>query len=367
MVAFGTELDRLDTVLAVPRSKGASVSLIDKKGMHAYRYPPTAYTWEQRNWLKLYPILGEALKGREVAIAQVSRIDGTKRLVAFVPIPSIDWVASCNRAEKEVTAGIVRSLLPQAMLMLFVTLGAFGVAVGLCRPITASLLKLRNQAEAVGRGEREQVEVEGAPGELKKLAETLNQMTEKVSLREEAVRESEQRWATTLASIGDAVIATDVEGKVAFMNAMAEELTGWTIGEAAVKPVTVVFNIINEQTRKQVESPIIKVLREGMVVGLANHTILVRKDGTEIPIDDSGAPIKDREGKTLGVVLVFHDIIERKRAEEALRESENRLRRFYESGLLGVFYWNMNGEITDANNKFLEMVGYNREELTAAN
>ena len=209
-------------------------------------------------------------------------------------------------------------------------------------------------------------------GELGELARTFDGMAEALVQRENAknlvegaLRESEQRWATTLASIGDAVIATDVEGKITFMNAMAEELTGWTTGEADKKPATAVFNIINEQTRNQVESPITKVLREGMVVGLANHTILVRKDGTEVPIDDSGAPIRDREGKTWGVVLVFHDITERKRAEQALKESENRLRRFYESGLLGVIYWNMNGEITDANDKFLEMVGYDREDLTA--
>ena len=92
-----------------------------------------------------------------------------------------------------------------------------------------------------------------------------------------ALRKSEQRWATTLASIGDAVIASDAEGSITFMNAVAEELTGWTLMDAATKPVPEVFNIINEQTRKEVENPVTKVLREGMIVGLANHTILVTK------------------------------------------------------------------------------------------
>ena len=133
---------------------------------------------------------------------------------------------------------------------------------------------------------------------------------------EEMLRQSEQRWATTLSSIGDAVIATDTAGGITFMNAVAEGLTGWTLVEVLQKPVTEVFTIINEQTRRGVDNPVARVLREGMIVGLANHTLLVRKGGTEMPIDDSAAPIRDRDGKAMGVVLVFRDITERKRAEE---------------------------------------------------
>ena len=131
-----------------------------------------------------------------------------------------------------------------------------------------------------------------------------------------ALQASEQRWATTLMSIGDAVIATDTSGRIVFMNAMAEALTGWTLGNAMQKPITEVFHIINEQTRLEVENPISRVLREGMIIGLANHTLLVKKDGTEVPIDDSGAPIRDKEGNIAGVVLIFRDITERKQAEE---------------------------------------------------
>ncbi len=134
-------------------------------------------------------------------------------------------------------------------------------------------------------------------------------------------REYEQRWATTLASIGDAVIATDVTGRITFMNPVAEGLTGWTLSDASMKPVTEVFNIVNEYTRNDVESPVAKVLRQGMIVGLANHTILKKKDGTEVPIDDSGAPVRDAGGRTTGVVLVFRDITERKQAEAALTQA----------------------------------------------
>jgi PAS domain S-box-containing protein len=133
---------------------------------------------------------------------------------------------------------------------------------------------------------------------------------------EEALKESEQRWSTTLASIGDAVIATDAAGRITFMNTVAESLTGWTLDEASSKPVAEVFHIINEKTRQVVDSPVARVLREGTIAGLANHTILLRKDKKEIPIDDSGAPIRDRSGATVGVVLVFRDITENRKVEQ---------------------------------------------------
>jgi len=128
-------------------------------------------------------------------------------------------------------------------------------------------------------------------------------------------KRSEYRWATTLASIGDAVIVTNNEGRITFMNAAAENLTGWPISEALLKPVTTVFNIINEHTRAKVEDPVARILRLGTIIGLANHTLLIRRDGREVPIDDSVAPIKDKAGTTLGTVLIFRDITESKRVQ----------------------------------------------------
>jgi PAS domain S-box-containing protein len=126
-----------------------------------------------------------------------------------------------------------------------------------------------------------------------------------------------RRWlATTLQSIGDAVIATDNDGRVTFMNGVAERLTGWTEADAHGRDLTEVFAIFSELTRETVESPVSKVLREGTVVGLANHTLLRAKNGVEIPIDDSGAPIKDARGQVFGVVLVFRDVTAEKRAEK---------------------------------------------------
>ncbi len=161
------------------------------------------------------------------------------------------------------------------------------------------------------------------------LTEINNELVKEAAERkkvQDELRSSEQRWATTLASIGDAVIATDLSGKITFMNAVAENLTGWPFSEASQKPVMEVFHIVNEQTHLEVEDPVSKVLKTGLLAGLANHTVLVRKDKSEVAVDDSGAPIKDKDGNTVGVVLVFRDITERKKAERALQESEERLR-----------------------------------------
>ncbi|MFH0974196.1 MAG: PAS domain S-box protein [Spirochaetota bacterium] len=176
-------------------------------------------------------------------------------------------------------------------------------------------------------------------------ARSVNILDKKREDAAEAVYESEERYSTTLASIGDAVISTDTTGKITFMNGVAEQLTGWMLSEARQEPVHDIFNIINEKTRSRVENPITKVLEHGKIAGLANHTILIRKDGTEVPIDDSAAPIKDRSGNLTGVVLIFRDITERKQAEEKLAFQAHLLANVHDAviGLDADFvvnYWN---------------------------
>jgi PAS domain S-box-containing protein len=135
---------------------------------------------------------------------------------------------------------------------------------------------------------------------------------------ERKLRESERRYAVTLSSIGDAVIATDDRAQIGFLNPVAAALTGWSQQEAVGKPLDEVFRVINEQTRQKAENPAVKVLRQGIVIGLANHTSLLARDGREIPIEDCGAPIIDDKGAVAGAVLVFHDVTERRRSEKAL-------------------------------------------------
>ena len=140
--------------------------------------------------------------------------------------------------------------------------------------------------------------------------------------RNEAAIGEQREWLRiTLSSIGDAVIATDAFGRVRFLNPLAERLTGWTQAEAEDKTLTEIFKIVNEDSRQMVENPLTKVLRDGQTVGLANHTLLISRDGKETPIDDLGAPIKDRAGKVVGAVLVFRDVTMRQQAEVELRAS----------------------------------------------
>ncbi len=146
------------------------------------------------------------------------------------------------------------------------------------------------------------------------LAEAARERTE--------VQRQKDLLAVTLASIGDCVIVTDKIGRISFMNGVAEKLTGWTFNEARLRPISDVFKIVNEFTRDPVENPVDIVMKTGGIVGMANHTLLIRKDGTEVPIDDSGAPIRDVEGAMCGVVLVFRDFSEHKATEKKLREAK---------------------------------------------
>ena len=159
-------------------------------------------------------------------------------------------------------------------------------------------------------------------GNYERSLDVVQRQIEEAREQAEALAQSEEFLATTLRSIGDAVIATDTAGNVNFLNAVAEELTGWQSPDANGKPLHDVFVIINQETRQPVESPAVRVLREGVVVGLANHTLLINRQGRERPIDNSVAPIRSAEGAILGTILVFRDVSERKTLEEQLLQAQ---------------------------------------------
>ncbi|MEX0612521.1 MAG: PAS domain S-box protein, partial [Pirellulales bacterium] len=178
-------------------------------------------------------------------------------------------------------------------------------------------------------------------------------------LAEEPLKDQSEWLRVTLSSIGDAVITTDSEGRVIFLNPVAEALTGWKASEATGRPLNEIFRIVNEHTRQAVENPAHRVLREGFVAGLANHTLLIAKDGREIPINDSGAPIRTTAGEIAGVVLIFRDVTAERRAEVAQR----RLAAIVESSDDAIFSKTLEGIVTSWNKGAERIYGYTAEEM----
>jgi PAS domain S-box-containing protein len=175
-------------------------------------------------------------------------------------------------------------------------------------------------------------------------------------------------FVTTLYSIGDAVITTDIKGRVMQMNPVAEELTGWKESEARARLLKDVFIIIKEENRAPVDNPAEIVIKEGKTVGLANHTILISKSGKEIPIADSGAPIKTEEGEIIGVVLVFRDKTSEHEAERILLDSEARYRSIFENNHAPMFIVDPEtANILDVNPAALNYYGWSKEEMLKMN
>jgi PAS domain S-box-containing protein len=185
---------------------------------------------------------------------------------------------------------------------------------------------------------------------------------------EQRLRESEKWFSATLKSIGDAVIATEDEGHIRFINPVAEALTGWKQEDALGQDITQVFHLIDGETRTAIENPAVDALREGAAVDLGKHIILIDREGKETPIDKNVAPIKDEKGSITGVVLVFRDISRHKLAQEALKESEKRYRQLVEHAPAGIYEIDLlNGKFISVNDVMCEYTGYTKEEFLALN
>ncbi len=180
---------------------------------------------------------------------------------------------------------------------------------------------------------------------------------------EQAVQKNEEQLKMTLNSIGDAVITTDIEGKIVRMNRIAEMLTGWSFAEAKGKPLNTVFHIVNEKNKKPVANPVNRALTEGVIVGLANHTLLISKDKREFNISDSAAPIIDTNGNVFGVVLVFSNVTKQKKIEQALKESEERYRTAFKTIPDAVALSLISGKYVDINGGFTRLTGFTGEDV----
>lgn len=195
--------------------------------------------------------------------------------------------------------------------------------------------------------------------QIKRQAEQISELQRREFDR--ALHEEREWFRVTLSSIGDAVLTTDTEGRLTFLNPVAESLTGWTQAEAKGVPLKKVFTIIHEESRQTVDNPALRALREGRVIGLATHTVLIAKDGSEHPIDDSAAPIRDDKGQVVGSVLVFRDITERRRAERQNAErllTARTLAAIVESSEDAIIGKTLDGIITSWNAAAERLFGY---------
>lgn len=162
-------------------------------------------------------------------------------------------------------------------------------------------------------------------------------------------------YQVTLAAVGDAVLTTDPDGLITYMNPVAETLTGWTAAEAIGTPLESVFRIVNEETRKPTEQPVRKVIDTGLVRGLANHTVLIARDGSELPIDDSAAPVWGRGGELVGVVMIFRDISERRQAEHVIATARGYAESIVNTVREPLLILNADLHVRSANRSFYEM------------
>ncbi len=205
-----------------------------------------------------------------------------------------------------------------------------------------------------------------ATGSASRLMGVRLDITER-KLSEEQVRQSEENLAITLQSIGDAVVATDANGHITRMNPAAERLTGWSLKEALGHPLNQVFHIINSQTRELSVNPVQMVMERGDVVGLANHTALLSRDGAEYQIFDSAAPIRDRSGAIVGVVLVFSDVTEQYRMRESVQESALHTQTILDNVVDGIITIDKNGLVQSFNMAASALFAYTPEEIIGRN
>jgi PAS domain S-box-containing protein len=260
------------------------------------------------------------------AIVRTTSLDGTDVLHATARSRVSGWAVGVNVPYSLIAEQIRNGMFIWSAAAVLALATALSLGIFFARQITTSLSVAAKAAAAFGRNESFPL-----TGSRLKEADTfliaLRNAREARETMSEELKRSRDLFQTTLASIGDGVILTDAIGRVTFLNAEAERLTGWKSAEAEGKELPTIFRIFNEETRKSIENPVDKVLRLREVVGLANHTILIAKDGTETPIDDSAAPIQEPGGPLYGVVLVFRDFTAHKEAEAAAKESKNALTR----------------------------------------
>ena len=251
----------------------------------------------------------------------------------------------------------------ELLLGVFVILAGVLVAYGWSRRITRPLAQFTRQVNNLGEtGSLTLDNFEYGATEIRTLANAFQTVLKDRRQAMEALAEREENLAITLDCIGDAVVATDSEGRVTRMNPVAEQLTGWTLEEARGKSINEIFPIVDASTRETIENPVEKVIATGETVYLSNHTTLIARDGSEYQIADSAAPIRNQHGEILGMVLVFNDVTEQYRLRQAVIVSERRYQTLASVSPVGIFYTDADGACQYVNERWCEITGLSKEQ-----
>ncbi len=253
-------------------------------------------------------------------------LNGQRLIGTVVEIETLGWrvlvAQPIHKAYGPLKAAFIMSAMGLAVTLALVLVLAWFRAGNLSR-----LFQLyAGHAQCIAQGNYDLEWPTSKTEEFAQLGQNLDVMAKRISQREREIVANETQLRITLNSIGDAVIATDKNGAITRMNPMAEQLTGWSLETAAGQPLAEVFHIVNAYTRQEVANPVKKVLATGEIVGLANHTMLISKDGREYQVSDSGAPIRHPDGRIVGVVLVFRDVTESYVKDQRIRENEKMLK-----------------------------------------
>ena len=258
---------------------------------------------------------------------------------------------------------VIKSRLPDLLAALTLTLLLLWL---LHRQVSQPLTALDQASRRITQGDYSTHAVEAGASEIADLARSFNVMRHRLHDAIENLQVSEEQLSVTLRSIGDALIATDLAGQVTLMNPVAERLTGWLLDEARGRAIGEIFHIQNAKTGASAEIPVERVLSDGLVIGLANHTVLISRDGRRFHIADSAAPIRDGDGHLVGVVMVFHTVDEEYRLNQALAESEQHFRTLVDSGQALIWTSGLNKNRDYFNQVWLDFTGRRLEQELGA-
>jgi PAS domain S-box-containing protein len=365
LMFFKLQLEGVQKSLSLFIPEGAGEAFIVNDSGQLIAHTDRSQVLAGADMLSLHTEIKQMIEGDSYGLSpQVFSHDepGTKGFIAsFNKLPSLKWGVVVEKGRAQVYRMRDR--------LIWLTAGGFIIIIALVMPLAVlfsyrltnpigHLMKTATELAAGKPNARAEVRTQD---EIGLFAETFNMMVDMQQKIGMELAEEKERLLVTLRSIGDAVIATDTDGKILLLNRVAEELTGWEIGYAVGRPLLEVFNIISEETREPCLNPVEKVLEAGIVVGLANHTALIARDGSEKSIADSGAPIQDRDGNIIGVVLVFRDITEQKLIEEKIRQGEQFSKLLLNSTAEAIYGIDTSGLCTFVNPSCLKMLGYENE------